>query len=243
MDFIGHALALHRDDRYLDEPALDTVKRMKVKFWCFSIVSWIWHFVIWKLQFFHAIEIVLLDCIIALCRISCPLSRRITVYLSFVWIRRAPSGLSLSLCAWNSMSHHLFPSILICWYALYRHLHGLVQFMVEHICWINLSARYFFNLVSQVLFFLFFMLLYWSYVKHVVLSLGLDADLILLWFQVEFNEEGKVLGVTSEGETARCKKVVCDPSYLPNKVISTKLLILFMSHAFQVYICFLMISW
>lgn len=31
MDFIGHALALHRDDRYLDEPAQDTVKRMKVK--------------------------------------------------------------------------------------------------------------------------------------------------------------------------------------------------------------------
>lgn len=36
--------------------------------------------------------------------------------------------------------------------------------------------------------------------------------------QVEFNEEGKVCGVTSEGETAKCKKVVCDPSYLPNKV-------------------------
>lgn len=30
VDFIGHALALHRDDRYLDKPALDTVKRMKV---------------------------------------------------------------------------------------------------------------------------------------------------------------------------------------------------------------------
>jgi len=30
IDFIGHALALHRDDRYLSEPALDTVKRMKV---------------------------------------------------------------------------------------------------------------------------------------------------------------------------------------------------------------------
>ena len=30
VDFIGHALALQRDDRYLDEPALDTVKRMKV---------------------------------------------------------------------------------------------------------------------------------------------------------------------------------------------------------------------
>lgn len=25
-------------------------------------------------------------------------------------------------------------------------------------------------------------------------------------------------GVTSEGETAKCKKVVCDPSYLQNKV-------------------------
>ncbi|CAN6553762.1 unnamed protein product [Malus baccata var. baccata] len=35
---------------------------------------------------------------------------------------------------------------------------------------------------------------------------------------VDFIEEGKVIGVTSEGETAKCKKVVCDPSYLPNKV-------------------------
>lgn len=38
-------------------------------------------------------------------------------------------------------------------------------------------------------------------------------------YQVEFDEEGKVHGVTSEGETAKCKKVVCDPSYLPSKVI------------------------
>jgi RAB protein geranylgeranyltransferase component A len=30
VDFIGHALALHRDDNYLDEPAIHTVKRMKV---------------------------------------------------------------------------------------------------------------------------------------------------------------------------------------------------------------------
>ena len=36
--------------------------------------------------------------------------------------------------------------------------------------------------------------------------------------QVEFDMEGKVCGVTSEGETAKCKKVVCDPSYLSNKV-------------------------
>ena len=30
MDFIGHALALHPDDAYLDEPALGTVNKMKV---------------------------------------------------------------------------------------------------------------------------------------------------------------------------------------------------------------------
>ncbi|KAL6560735.1 hypothetical protein OROGR_004294 [Orobanche gracilis] len=36
--------------------------------------------------------------------------------------------------------------------------------------------------------------------------------------KVEFDENGKSVGVTSEGETAKCKKVVCDPSYLPDKV-------------------------
>lgn len=40
-------------------------------------------------------------------------------------------------------------------------------------------------------------------------------------FQVEFDEMGQARGVTSEGETARAKKVVCDPSYLPNKVTSS----------------------
>ena len=36
--------------------------------------------------------------------------------------------------------------------------------------------------------------------------------------KVEFDDEGKVCGVTSDGETVRTKKVVGDPSYLPNKV-------------------------
>ncbi|KAJ7946780.1 Guanosine nucleotide diphosphate dissociation inhibitor [Quillaja saponaria] len=36
--------------------------------------------------------------------------------------------------------------------------------------------------------------------------------------KVEFDNNRKVIGVTSEGETAKCKKVVCDPSYLPDKV-------------------------
>lgn len=36
--------------------------------------------------------------------------------------------------------------------------------------------------------------------------------------QVVFDEEGKACGVTSEGETAKCKKIVCDPCYLSDKV-------------------------
>ncbi|KAI5661333.1 hypothetical protein M9H77_20656 [Catharanthus roseus] len=36
--------------------------------------------------------------------------------------------------------------------------------------------------------------------------------------KVEFDADGKAIGVTSEGETAKCKKVVCDPSYLTEKV-------------------------
>ncbi|PKI74979.1 hypothetical protein CRG98_004751 [Punica granatum] len=91
IDFIGHALALHRDDRYLNEPALDTVKRMKLY--------------------------------------------------------------AESLARFQGGSPYIYP------------LYGLGELP-----------------------------------------------------QVEFDEEGKVCGVTSEGETARCKKVVCDPSYLPNKV-------------------------
>ncbi|KAG8650401.1 hypothetical protein MANES_07G037901v8 [Manihot esculenta] len=34
----------------------------------------------------------------------------------------------------------------------------------------------------------------------------------------EFDADGKAIGVTSKGETAKCKKIVCDPSYLPDKV-------------------------
>lgn len=32
IDFVGHSLALHRDDRFLAEPALDTVQRVKVHY-------------------------------------------------------------------------------------------------------------------------------------------------------------------------------------------------------------------
>ncbi|KAL9263190.1 Guanosine nucleotide diphosphate dissociation inhibitor-like protein [Drosera capensis] len=36
--------------------------------------------------------------------------------------------------------------------------------------------------------------------------------------KVVFDDDGKAIGVASEGETAKCKKVVCDASYLPDKV-------------------------
>ncbi|KAL5990715.1 Rab GDP dissociation inhibitor beta [Asimina triloba] len=111
VDFIGHALALHRDDCYLDEPALDTVKRMKLY--------------------------------------------------------------AESLARFQGGSPYIYP------------LYGLGELPQA---FARLSAVY-----------------------------GGTYMLNKPECKVEFNEEGKVRGVTSEGETAKCKKVVCDPSYLPNK--------------------------
>lgn len=53
---------------------------------------------------------------------------------------------------------------------------------------------------------------------HIELNWSLCEDSVSV-LQVEFDDGGKVVGVTSEGETAKCKKVVCDPSYLPDKVL------------------------
>lgn len=44
VDFIGHALALYKDDTYLDQPAIDFVKKVKVDYY-FS------HFVPFHLRF------------------------------------------------------------------------------------------------------------------------------------------------------------------------------------------------
>ncbi|GER34202.1 Rab GDP dissociation inhibitor [Striga asiatica] len=112
VDFIGHALALHRDDRYLNEPALDTVKRMKLY--------------------------------------------------------------AESLARFAGGSPYIYP------------LYGLGELPQA---FARLSAVY-----------------------------GGTYMLNKPDCKVEFGDEGKVCGVTSEGETAKCKKVVCDPSYLPNKV-------------------------
>lgn len=46
IDFIGHALALHIDDTYLDQPALHFVKRVKVR-----VVLYQWLFLLCSLTF------------------------------------------------------------------------------------------------------------------------------------------------------------------------------------------------
>ncbi|XP_060208962.1 guanosine nucleotide diphosphate dissociation inhibitor 1 isoform X1 [Lycium barbarum] len=112
VDFIGHALALHSDDRYLDEPALEMVKRMKLY--------------------------------------------------------------AESVARFQGGSPYIYP------------LYGLGELPQA---FARLSAVY-----------------------------GGTYMLNKPECKVEFDEEGKVCGVTSEGETAKCKKVVCDPSYLTNKV-------------------------
>lgn len=112
MDFIGHALALHRDDQYLNEPALDTVKRMKLY--------------------------------------------------------------AESLARFAGGSPYIYP------------LYGLAELPQA---FARLSAVY-----------------------------GGTYMLAKPDCKVVFDEEGKACGVTSEGETAKCKQVVCDPSYLPDKV-------------------------
>ncbi|WOH04855.1 hypothetical protein DCAR_0624267 [Daucus carota subsp. sativus] len=112
IDFIGHALALFNDDKYLDHPAMDFVKRMKLY--------------------------------------------------------------AESLARFQAGSPYIYPM-----YGLGELPQGFAR----------LSAVY-----------------------------GGTYMLNKPECKVEF-ENGKAVGVTSEGETAKCKKgVVCDPSYLPDKV-------------------------
>ncbi|KAJ7953522.1 Guanosine nucleotide diphosphate dissociation inhibitor [Quillaja saponaria] len=112
IDFIGHALALHLDDAYLNAPAMDFVKRMKLY--------------------------------------------------------------AESLARFQGGSPYIYP------------LYGLGELPQA---FARLSAVY-----------------------------GGTYMLSKPECKVEFDENGKAFGVTSEGETAKCKKVVCDPSYLPTKV-------------------------
>ncbi|PRQ24316.1 putative GDP dissociation inhibitor, FAD/NAD(P)-binding domain-containing protein [Rosa chinensis] len=112
IDFIGHALALHIDDSYLDEPAMEFVKKMKLY--------------------------------------------------------------AESLARFQGGSPYIYP------------LYGLGELPQA---FARLSAVY-----------------------------GGTYMLNKPDCKVKFDDNGKAVGVTSEGETAKCKKVVCDPSYLPDKV-------------------------
>ncbi|KAK8529780.1 hypothetical protein V6N12_060550 [Hibiscus sabdariffa] len=112
IDFIGHALALHKDDGYLDQPALNFVKRMKLY--------------------------------------------------------------AESLARFQGGSPYIYP------------LYGLGELPQA---FARLSAVY-----------------------------GGTYMLNKPECKVEFDADGKAIGVTSEGETAKCKKVVCDPSYLSDRV-------------------------
>ena len=40
-------------------------------------------------------------------------------------------------------------------------------------------------------------------------------------------EDGKVVGVRSGNETAKCKQVYCDPSYVPERVEKVRIDLLF----------------
>ncbi|KAL9231917.1 hypothetical protein vseg_007077 [Gypsophila vaccaria] len=112
IDFIGHALALYLDDSYLDQPALDFVKRMKLY--------------------------------------------------------------AESLARFRGGSPYIYP------------LYGLGELPQG---FARLSAVY-----------------------------GGTYMLNKPDCAVVFDDSGKAIGVSSEGETAKCKKVVCDPAYLPDKV-------------------------
>ncbi|KAK9677416.1 hypothetical protein RND81_11G141900 [Saponaria officinalis] len=112
IDFIGHALALYLDDSYLDQPALDFVKRMKLY--------------------------------------------------------------AESLARFQGGSPYIYP------------LYGLGELPQG---FARLSAVY-----------------------------GGTYMLNKPDCAVAFDDSGKAIGVSSEGETAKCKKVVCDPAYLPDKV-------------------------
>jgi len=39
--------------------------------------------------------------------------------------------------------------------------------------------------------------------------------------EIVYNDQGEVVGVKSQGEVAKCKAVICDPSYVTNKVKKT----------------------
>ena len=194
---------------------MDTVKRMKVKdgWLCilFFFSFWSPYIEYYSLLSFHAIELLFLDRDVALCWVSCTFCWRISLHISIIWIRRTSPGLSLLMISpyiyiWiyeNQSSNSFLKISLVCLGFCTAECSLRWDLYVKQ-TWVQ---GIFLSTVSSTHLFFFLLLVV---AKHLFL---------IFRCQVEFNEEGQVCGVTSEGETARCKKVVCDPSYLPNKVI------------------------
>ncbi|OMO63497.1 Rab GDI protein [Corchorus olitorius] len=154
IDFIGHALALHIDDNYLDQPALEFVKRMKLY--------------------------------------------------------------AESLARFQGGSPYIYPLYglgeLPQAFARLSAVYGGTYMLNKPEC---KAIEFYF---SGEMFILYSSRSQWCTSLR-ILNFG-ETDVVnafLLAEKVEFDGDGKVIGVTSEGETAKCKKVVCDPSYLPDK--------------------------
>lgn len=56
--------------------------------------------------------------------------------------------------------------------------------------------------------------------------------------EIVFGDDGKVIGVRSGEEVAKCKQVYCDPSYIPNKVSSLPIAIIIIYYLSPtIYLC------
>lgn len=95
VDFIGHALALYKDDSYLEQPAIDFVQKVKVDYLKSSSHFVLFKFLLcyseyWLDKAFTYNKYLLFEKDV--CRVLGSISRRITLHLSFVWARRIAAG-------------------------------------------------------------------------------------------------------------------------------------------------------
>lgn len=81
-----------------------------------------------------------------ICRVFSTLSRRISLYLSIIWTRRATPGISSTIDSSILWRFSLLPLTISD--KIGRHLQGWVLFMVAHTCSANQNARYFFGGLS-----------------------------------------------------------------------------------------------
>ncbi|KAM7519741.1 hypothetical protein LguiB_018703 [Lonicera macranthoides] len=198
VDFIGHALALHKDDTYLDQPALDFVKRVKVKPSYSYVISC--HLILFD---YTLSKVNVLGNILCFGEISSTSFVGIIQNIFYGNLKAENYILALALASASALEWNLLrPDNLFdfCFVKLYAE--SLARFQG--------GSPYIYPLYGLGELPQAFARLSAVYGGTYMLSKP--------ECKVEFDGDGKAYGVTSEGETAKCKKVVCDPSYLPNKV-------------------------